>query len=121
MPKPVDISTIASPEALTITNEMGGSQSDIPVRFDLFDGPAMFAMAEVLHTGAEKYGANNWRAIPISDHLNHILMHVFAYLSGDESDEHLSHIMCRAMFAQGIQAQGGPRKANINKETMGEN
>jgi len=31
-------------------------------------------------------------------------MHVYAYLAGDRSDEHLSHIMCRAMFAQGVAA-----------------
>lgn len=96
------IEEIASPDAPTITNEKGGSQSYVPVRFDLIDGQALFAMAGVLHVGAEKYGENNWRKIPIEDHLNHLIMHAYAYLSGDRTDEHLSHIMCRAMFAQGV-------------------
>lgn len=96
------ISEIASPEAETTTNEKGGSQSYIPVRFDLIDGKAMFEMAKVLHTGAEKYGEGNWRLIDVNDHLNHLLMHTYAYLSGDDSDEHLSHILCRATFALGV-------------------
>lgn len=100
------ISTIASTDAPTTTNKQGGSQSLIPVRFDLIDGPAIFEMAGVLHTGAEKYGENNWRMIDVPDHLNHLIMHAYAYLSGDHSDNHLSHIMCRAMFAQGVFLQG---------------
>lgn len=98
-----DISNIASKDAPTVTNEKGGSQSHIPTRFDLVDGKSMFAMAGVLHEGAEKYGANNWRNIDVEDHLNHLIMHAYAYLSGDRSDEHLSHIMCRAMFAQAVE------------------
>jgi hypothetical protein len=86
-----------------VTNDQGGSQSYIPYRFDLFDGQAMFAMARVLHTGAVKYGENNWRKIGIEDHLNHLIAHAYAYLSGDQSDDHLSHVMCRAMFAQGVE------------------
>ena len=102
------ISDVASADAPTTTNERGGSQSLVPVRFDLIDGPALFEMAAVLHTGAEKYGADNWRKIDIPDHLNHLIMHSYAYLSGDHSDAHLSHIMCRAMFAQAVAIQGGP-------------
>lgn len=98
---------VASPDAPVVTNEHGGSQSALPARFDLFDGAAMLGMARVLHEGAEKYGAHNWRNIPIDDHLNHLLMHTFAYLSGDNSDDHLTHIMCRAMFATGVSYSGG--------------
>lgn len=100
------ISDIASPDAPVHTNAQGGSQSDIPVRFDLIDAKAMFEMAKVLDHGARKYGADNWRLITVREHLNHLLMHTFAYLSGDETDDHLSHILCRATFAQGVSLQG---------------
>lgn len=96
------IKDVASPNAETTTNEKGGKQSHIPVRFDLIDAKAIFEMAKVLHEGAEKYGENNWRKIPVEDHLNHLIMHAYAYLAGDRTDEHLSHIMCRATFAQGV-------------------
>ena len=99
----MELSKIVAPNIETHTNSKGGSQSHIPVRFDLVDGKAMFAMASVLHEGAEKYGANNWRLIDIEDHLNHLIMHAYAYLSGDRTDAHLSHIMCRSMFAQAVE------------------
>lgn len=99
------ISNIASPDTETEENEHGGRQSKIPVRFDLIDAKALFEMAKVLHEGAEKYGVDNWRLIPVEDHLNHLLMHTFAFLSGDETDDHLSHILCRATFALGVKLQ----------------
>ncbi len=100
------IKAAADPNAPVTVNEKGGAQSDIPVRFDLIDANAMFEMAKVLDHGARKYGAENWRKIDIPSHLNHLLMHTFAYLSGDETDDHLSHILCRATFALGVKLQG---------------
>ena len=99
------ISHTVSPDAPVTTNDKGGSQSDIPVRFDLIDAKAMFEMAKVLDQGAKKYGANNWRLIDVEDHLNHLIMHAYAYLAGDETDEHLSHILCRATVALGVALQ----------------
>ena len=93
---------IVSPDVQMTTNEKGGSQSDVPVRFDLIDGKAMFEMAKVLDHGAKKYGENNWRLIDVDDHLNHLIMHAYAYLAGDRTDDHLSHTLCRAMFALGV-------------------
>ena len=97
-----DISSIASPDAPTTVNEKGGGQSFIPVRFDLIDAKAVFEMAKVLNEGAEKYGEDNWRLIDVKDHLNHLIMHAYAYLAGDRTDDHLSHALCRATFALGV-------------------
>lgn len=98
----------AGPDTPTTVNESGGKQSNIPYRFDLIDPHAMAAMAKVLKDGAEKYGANNWRLIDVNSHLNHLLMHTFAYLAGDDSDDHLSHILCRATFAVGVSNRTDP-------------
>lgn len=89
----------------TITNEKGGKQSKVLYRYDLLDPISMFEMTKVLTEGAEKYGEDNWRNITVREHLNHLIIHAYAYLAGDNSDEHLSHIMCRAMFAQGVEKQ----------------
>jgi Domain of unknown function (DUF5664) len=97
------------PDAATEVNEAGAKQSALPYRFDLIDGPAMFKMAEVLDAGARKYGADNWRGIPVGDHLNHLVAHAYAWLAGDTSDDHLSHVLCRAMFAQAVAIQDGAR------------
>lgn len=87
------------------TNAHGGSQSSIPYRLDLLDSRAILEVGKVLKEGADKYGANNWRKIPTEDHLNHLLMHTLAWLAGDNQDDHLSHIVCRAMFALGVELQ----------------
>lgn len=91
---------ILGPNAPTTTNELGGKQSDTIYRMDLIDPHAVLAISGVLHDGFKKYGGDeNWRRIPITDHLNHALVHIYAYLGGDRSDAHLSHVCCRAIFA----------------------
>ena len=86
-------------DAPTITNEQGGRQSHLPYRFDLIDPQAIFTLAEVLYQGAERHGEDNWRKIPVRDHLNHALAHIYAYMAGDTQDDHLGHAFCRMMFA----------------------
>lgn len=87
-------------DAPILVNEQGGKQSKVNYAFDAVDPLAMFAMCKVLKEGRETHGNDeNWRKIPIKEHLNHLLIHVYAYLAGDQQDEHLSHAMCRAMFA----------------------
>jgi hypothetical protein len=82
-----------------MVNKQGGKQSQVYYAFDALDPKAMFAMCQVLLEGRRKYGNDeNWRKVPPKEHLNHLLVHAFAWMAGDTSDEHLSHIMCRAMF-----------------------
>lgn len=92
-----------SPDAPTIINDKGGKQSELTLRFDLLDTKAMFQLASILHQGAQKYGDNNWRNIPAQDHINHALVHIFAYLQHDTQDDHLGHAFCRLMFALGTE------------------
>lgn len=116
----MEISDVAGKDRPITVNEKGGGQSSVPVRFDLIDGKALFNMAHVLDEGAKKYGDNNWRQIDVEDHLNHLIMHAYAYLSGDRSDEHLSHIMCRAMFAQAVAITEAESKTYIDNPDYAE-
>ena len=63
----------------------------------------MFAAATVAQYGAEKYGEDfyhrNYTKIPAEEHINHAIAHLYAFLAGDESDDHLGHAIVRAMFA----------------------
>lgn len=88
-----------SKDAPVVTNEKGAKQSATAYRMDLMPPLATLAVAEVLKYGADKYGENNWHGIPVKDHLNHLLIHLFAYLTGDKQDDHLEHMACRAMMA----------------------
>ena len=74
-------------------------QSELDGAYDLLGPKAMARLAGVLAYGAKKYARNNWRAIDEHDHLSHALMHVFAHMAGDRSDDHLGHAFCRLMFA----------------------
>ena len=91
-----------SPDAPISVNEQGGKQSLSPYRVDLMPPVALLKVAEVLAIGAKRYAPNNWRKIPVEDHLNHMLVHAFAMLAGDESDDHVGHMACRAMMAAEI-------------------
>lgn len=86
-------------DAPTVVNERGAKQSASPYRCDLLPARAALAVAAVLRHGADKYGDNNWRGIPVADHLNHALTHLFAHLAGDEQDDHLEHAACRLLMA----------------------
>lgn len=87
------------PDAETVINNKGGKQSKVPYRMDLIDPYAILKAAKVLAEGAEKYGVDNWRLIPCSDHINHAIVHFYSWLAGDRSDDHLTHALCRAIFA----------------------
>ena len=99
------IDGVASEEK--VINENGGSQSKLDYRFDLIDTKAIFALANVLHTGEVRYGKDNWRKIDTESHLNHALSHIYAFLAGDKQDNRLSHCFCRLMMAIGVERGEG--------------
>lgn len=86
-------------DAPTKVAENGANQSDTPYRCDLLPPLALLSIAAVLKGGADKYGANNWRKIPLIEHLNHAQTHLLALLAGDTSDDHVSHAATRLLFA----------------------
>lgn len=96
--KPPVVSGVG-PDAPVAVNGQGGKQSATQHRMDLLPARATLAVAEVLKYGAEKYAPNNWRNIPLDDHINHMLIHAFAHLAGDTQDDHLAHMGCRALMA----------------------
>jgi hypothetical protein len=85
------------------TNEAGGKQTKLPVRCDLIPPDVLLGVAAVLSEGAEKYGENNWQAIVVPDHINHALTHIYRFQTGDTSEPHLLHALCRLFFAAYLQ------------------
>lgn len=84
------------------TNAAGAKQSRLAARYDLIPPDALHLVASVLREGDERYpdlnGRPNWKAIPVADHLNHLLAHVFNDLRAASTEE-LSHAVCRGLFA----------------------
>lgn len=87
-------------------NEHGGKQSKMEYAFTQLDPLAMFQLAGILQKGADKYGRDNWKKITTDEHLNHALQHIFAYLAGDEQDDHLGHAFCRLLFTIVVDRDG---------------
>jgi hypothetical protein len=88
-----------SPDAPIVTNERGGQQSKSEYAFHMIDPEAIMDLAATLQYGASRYARDNWRKIPAEEHINHMMIHWYAWLSGDKSDNHLGHMFCRAMMA----------------------
>lgn len=61
-------------------------------RYDLVSPIGLEAVARAAADGAAKYSDYNWEAgMPVSDLLNHAIRHVYRYLAGDRSEDHLGH------------------------------
>ena len=47
-----------------------------------------------------RYVEDNWqKGIPIKDCLNHAIDHIYKYLSGDRTEDHLAHAACNLLMS----------------------
>ena len=75
------------------TGAMRGTDAT-KTRYDLIPPSALQAWAEAFAEGVDKYGLHNWlKGIPSSNALNHALRHIYLYLDGDRSEDHLGHAL----------------------------
>jgi hypothetical protein len=78
----------------TVTYTTGAVRSSDAeaTRYDLISPIGLEAVARTCAEGAAKYSDFNWEAgMPVNDLLNHAIRHVYAYLAGDRSEDHLPH------------------------------
>jgi hypothetical protein len=62
------------------------------VRYDLISPIGLKALARTYAEGAERRGACNWEnGMPVPDLLNHAIKHIYEFLGGDRSEDHLGH------------------------------
>jgi hypothetical protein len=74
-------------------------RSKIDVRFDLIPASSILVISQILADGAVKYGLHHWQSYDADDHLNHALNHIYQWLNGDRSENHLGNASCRLLFA----------------------
>jgi len=61
-------------------------------RYDLISPIGLKAVARTCAEGADKYGDYNWeKGQPVPDILNHAIKHIYEFLGGDRSEDHLAH------------------------------
>lgn len=91
-PETSSIHIVDIPEALL--------QTPIDTAFELVPPTALKQVAQVLKTGAAKYGENSWRKIAQKDHLSHALKHIYAHLAAEKTGENdLVNAVCRLLFS----------------------
>lgn len=89
-------------EGSTVRYESGAVRSSDAesYRYDLISPIGLAAVAAACAEGAAKYGAWNWEAgMPATDMLNHALRHIYMFLGGDRSEDHLGHAAWNLMAA----------------------
>ena len=86
------------------TNGAGGKQHKRPYRSQAVMPRALLEVSKVRCKAFEEMGYpdDNYKSISIDDHLGRALTHIWAYLIGDKSNDHLSHAACRTLMALDI-------------------
>lgn len=80
------------------TNASGGSQSYIGSALTDFPARVLLAVGRVFYVGRKNYGADNWKRIPVNEHLDHALTHIGNFLEHRKPGD-LVHAICRLAFA----------------------
>lgn len=95
-------------------NEAGGKQHFRPYRCQAIMPKAIMEIGKVRWEGYNIHGYSdeNYKLIDKEEHIGRALSHIFSYLAGDRSNDHLSHASCRLLMALEMELDEKERDKN---------